>query len=89
MKRLEHRGGNIKKSNQGELFKITEVNFIPRVQYCLHVKPADVPIFIIVQPPRTTWGEYTFAEAHPDTIFFNGFVPWSLGKTMCDVGLQS
>lgn len=69
MKRLEHRGGNIKKSNQGELFKITEDNFIPRVQYCLHVKPADVPIFIIIQPPRTVWREYTFAEAHPDTIF--------------------
>lgn len=31
MKHLEHRGGNIKKSNQGELFKITEDSVTPSI----------------------------------------------------------
>lgn len=92
LKRLEQRGGSVWQSNQGELQKLhREVSFALSIQHSFPTCSAyRCPHCIIIQPPRATWSEkqthYSCSASRPN---LHGFVLWSLGKTMCDVGLQS
>lgn len=92
MKHLEHRGGNIQKCNQGELLKITE-----RLALYWAFSILSCMFNLRMSPLHNYPTSKNSSEREMDTQllkciqtrFFYGFVTWSLGKTMCDVGLQS